>query len=256
MNKLVTIFLAMVLCHSASAAEVLEDIVEKTFPVNASGTFSLHAIDGTVQIYGTNSPEVKIIAIKKAFSPARLNAIEIQIEKKEHLLKINTIAPPKPRWGWSDRSGTVDYIISLPQEMQIASLDLPNGELIIDGMRGPAIAASLGSGRLITHNCFCDQKVRVDEGGLDLSFDWVEERPIAIDAVINDGNARAALPSEASFKLDAVAEQGRVASDFTDVEKRKRGGVSEIKEDIGVAPQSTLTLRAGDGNIQISELIW
>jgi len=249
----------LALCTFASPAvgsEVLEDIVERTIPLGPAGTFALHGIDGTIQIYGTDSREIKIVAIKKALSSIRLKAMGIQIETKNGLVNVNTVAPAKARWGLSDRSGTVDYIINVPQTARITAVDLPNGELTIDGMRGAPISASLGNGRLTTHNCFCDQKVRVESGGVDIVFDWLEEKSVTIDAVVNDGNARAFIPADASFEVHALAEHGRVASDFSEIENRKRGGVSEINETIGQGLFSKLTMRAVNGNIRISEVIW
>ncbi|PYK79285.1 MAG: hypothetical protein DME37_08885, partial [Verrucomicrobia bacterium] len=50
------------LTSSLSAGEVLEDVVERRFPLDPSGTFSLRTGDGAVEIYGTDSGEVKIVA--------------------------------------------------------------------------------------------------------------------------------------------------------------------------------------------------
>lgn len=247
---------AIALSIPASAAELLEDIVERSFPLDPSGTFALHGIDGTIQIYGSDSHDVKIVAIKRAFSPARLNGIHIEIDAKDNAVNVKTTGPEKPRWGLSDRSGTVDYIINVPQTARIASIDLPNGEMVIEDMRGLEIAASLGSGHLATHNCFCDQKMRVENGSLDVVFDWLEEKPLAIEATIDEGNARALIPVDASFELQATSEQGRVASDFSEIENRKRGGVSQIHEKIGQAPLSKLRMRVVHGNIHVSEVIW
>jgi len=258
-RKRLVIASVLALCMLSTSAignEVLEDIVEKTVPLAPAGTFALHGTDGTIQIYGTDSSEIKIVAIKKAFSPTRLKAMEIQIETKNGLVNVNTVAPAKPRWGLSDRSGTIDYIVNVPQTARIAAVNLPNGELVIDGMRGDPISASLGSGRLTTHNCFCDQKVSVESGGVDVVFDWLEDKPLTIDAAINDGNVHALIPVDASFEVHALAKHGRVASDFSEIENRKRGGVSEINETIGQAPLSKLTMRAVNGNIRISEVIW
>src|SRR6266403_3205174 len=131
---LVVSVLALCTCVSpAVGSEVLADIVERTIPLGPAGMFALHGTDGTIQIYGTDSREIKVVAIKKAFSSARLKAMEIQIEAKDGLVNVNTITPAKPRWGLSDRSGTIDYIIDVPQTARIAAVDLPNGELVIDG---------------------------------------------------------------------------------------------------------------------------
>jgi hypothetical protein len=255
MNKILTFaFVGAFVASSLPAGEVLEDVVEKSFPLNPSGTFSLHAIDGIVEIFGSDSRQVTISATKKAFSPERLNAIAIRVDARPDAINIETTSPPEPRHHFMDRSGTVEYIINLPQTARIAGVELPNGELVINGMRGSSITADLGTGQLATQNCFCDQTVRVKQGTLNVFFDWSERRPISIDAAIADGNARVRLPTDASFQLHAVAKEGNVWNDFT--KSRKQGEASEINEVIGDAPATKLNLRADAGNIHVSEVIW
>src|SRR2546423_7049703 len=207
MNKIalavISLFGGLIFAKEVSAGEVLEDVVERRFPLDPSGTFSLRAIDGTVEIYGTDSREVKIVAIKKAFSPERLNAIAIRVDAQEDAVNIETTPPPAPRHDFSDRSGTVEYTINVPQTARIVRVELPHGELVIDGMRAASIAADLGSGQLVTHNCFCDQTVHVNHGGLNVFFDWLEERPIAIEAASVNGKCRARIPTRPTFLLCA-----------------------------------------------------
>ena len=107
-----------------------------------------------------------------------------------------------------DRSGTVEYSINLPQTARIARVELPNGELVIKGMRGPSITANLGSGELETHNCFCDQTIHVNQGGLNVFFDWMEERPISIEAQIEDGNLRRASQRTQPFICTPLRRTG------------------------------------------------
>ncbi len=260
MNKIalavISLFGGLLFAKEGSAGEVLEDVVERRFPLDPSGTFSLRAIDGTVEIFGTDSQEVKIVAVKKAFSPERLNAIAIRVDARQNAVNIETTPPPAPRHQFSDRSGTVEYTINIPQTARIARVELPTGELVIDGMRGASIAASLGSGQLVIHNCFCDQTIHVNQGGLNVFFDWMEEHPISIEAKIEDGNLSARLPTDAAFHLHAVAKEGHVSSDFSPMGTRQRGDDSEINEVIGDGPATRLTFRAGEGNIHVSEVIW
>jgi hypothetical protein len=260
MNKIalavLSVFGGLFFANRVTAGEILQDVVERRFPLDPTGTFSLRAIDGTVEIFGTDSREVKIVAIKKAFSPERLNAIAIRVNARPDAVEIETTPPPAPRHHFSDRSGTVEYTINIPQTARIARLELPNGELVIDGMRGASIAANLGSGQLVTHNCFCDQTIHVNQGGLSVFFDWMEERSISVEAEIEDGNMSARLPTDAAFHVHAVTKEGHVASDFSPMETRKRGDASEINEVIGDAPATKLSFRASEGNIHISEVIW
>src|SRR5437868_8498243 len=260
MNKIALTVLSVVgglfFANASTAGEVLEDVVERRFPLDPSGTFSLRMGDGAVEIYGTDSGEVKIVATKKAFSLERLNAIVIRVDARPDAVNIETTPPPTPRHRFSDRSGTVEYTINIPQTARLARVRMPNGELVIDGMRGASIAASLGRGQLAIHNCFCDQSIHVIRGGLNVFFDWMDARPFAIEAEIDDGNVLARLPTDATFQLHAVAREGHVSSDFSPMETRKHGDASEINEVIGDAPVATLSFRATEGNIHISEVIW
>src|SRR5437016_6922527 len=112
MNKtalaVISLFGGLLFAKVVSAGEVLEDVVERRFPLDPSGTFSLRAIDGTVEIFGTDSREVTIIATKKAFSPERLNAIAIRVDARPDAITIETTPPPTPPHHFSDRSGTIE----------------------------------------------------------------------------------------------------------------------------------------------------
>ena len=260
MNKIALtiafVFVSLFAARSLWAGKVLEDVLEKSFPLDPSGTFSLRSIDGIVEIYGTDSSEVTISAMKKAFSPERLNAIAIRVNARPDAIDIETTAPPEPHSHFMDRSGTVEYTVNLPQTARITRVEMPNGELVIKDMRGTSIAANLGTGQLATYNCFCDQILQVKQGDLNVFLDWLEKRPLSIDATIEDGNTLVRLPSDARFQLHAMAKDGHVRSDFSSLEDRKRGDASEINEVIGDAPATKLNLRADTGNIHISEVIW
>src|SRR5438552_15316386 len=119
MNKIalavLSLFGGLLFAQKVSAGEVLEDVVERRFPLDPAGTFSLRAIDGTVEIFGSDSREVKIVATKRAFSLERLNAIVIRVDARPDAVNIETMPPPTPRHRFSDRSGTVEYTINIPQ---------------------------------------------------------------------------------------------------------------------------------------------
>src|SRR5438067_11577131 len=136
MNKIVMIiaFAGLLIASSLPAGEVLEDVVERRFPLDPSGTFSLRAIDGTVEIFGTDSREVKIVAIKKAFSPERLNAIAIRVDARQDAVNIETTPAPAPSHHFSDRSGTVVYYINITQTARIARAELTKCRLRIEGL--------------------------------------------------------------------------------------------------------------------------
>src|SRR5207248_11580036 len=171
-----------------------------------------------------------IVAIKKAFSLERLNGIAIRVDARADAVNIETTPPPAPRHRFSDRSGTVEYTINVPQTARIADVELRHGELVIDGMRGTSIAANLGSGQLVTHNCFCDQNIHVNQGGLNVFFDWLEERSFAMQAPIEDGIALARIPTLATFQVLAVTRTVHVTTEFSPTETIIGADDSEIIE--------------------------
>ena len=197
------------MASSLSAGELLEDVVEKSFPLDPSGTFSLRAIDGIVEIFGSDSREVTISATKKAFSPERLNAIAIRIDARPDAINIETTSPPEPRHHFMDRSGTVEYSINLPQTARIAHVELPHGELVIKGMRGSSITANLGTGQLVTQNCFCDQTIHVKQGTLNVFFDWSETRPFSIVRRLQMATPLHVFPRARVFNCMPLRRRGR-----------------------------------------------
>src|ERR1700732_1050808 len=157
-----------------SVEQPLEQVSEKSYAVDRDTNFNIKNGDGSIRIYGSDKPEMKVQAIKKAYSGERLNKIAINISVRPRSVSIETHFPPKQTWGFSDRSGTVDYIIVVPKTAKISHLELANGEVLIDSMGGEDVHANLTNGRLFAHNCFGDLHLAVISGGLDLIYVWGE----------------------------------------------------------------------------------
>jgi hypothetical protein len=250
---------AIVLSLAAAASicradPALEDVREQRYPIAATARISIRNGDGSIRIYGADTKEVKIQAIKKAYSSERLKQIAVNITVGDDQVSIDTKFPPKPRWNFSDRSGTVDYIVVLPQTCSISDLELSNGEVLVEGIRGRDVHATLGSGRMFCRNCFGDLHFNVTEGGVDVGYDWWETRPCSIDARVINGNARAFIPGDAAFHLIATAINGHVANDFAEKRDRVSGDLKKIDTVIGGESESNLQIHAINGSIQITEV--
>src|SRR5438105_1154946 len=128
----------------------LEEMIDHVYPVEPTATLSVTNRDGSIRVYaaGTEIHEIRVEAIKKAYSAERLKAISIKVSAQPNAISIETIYPADSGIGFSDRSGTVDYVIVVPQTIRITKLELSNGEMQLDGMRSEEAHAQLGSGRL------------------------------------------------------------------------------------------------------------
>ncbi len=195
------------------STQPLEEIFERTYPIDPGATISLTSIDGSVQIYGSDKPEIHLQAIKKAYTAARLHSISVRI----------------------------------------ARLELKNGEISVAGMQGGDVHTNLGNGWLFVRNCFCNVQAREATGALILIYDWWNPRKFSADAQIVDGNLFAVIPGDASFHLIAEAANGKIGNDFAEKEQRTGTAVAKVDTLVGASAQATINLRAIDGNIKIVE---
>lgn len=238
-----------------AAAPILEETIEQAYALDPAAVISIRNTDGSIRVYGSDSNELKLQAIKRAYTQQRLDAIRVDVVANPGRVAIDTHFPPAPKWGLSDRSGTVDYTIVVPWQCEIEDLSLASGEVLIEGMRGKKVEAKLGNGRFFARNNFCDVSCSVEQGGLDLAYDWWEKsRRFAVNAKILDGTLRAFITSDALMHLFAQSATGKVASDFVAEPARKRGGTDKVDIVIGAEPQMDLRLEAVEGNVRVVEI--
>jgi hypothetical protein len=239
--------------RSGFGIEPLEEIVEQKYDLDPDATLSVANTDGSIWVYGADVPAITIQAIKKAYTSERLQGIIVDVKATRNSVSIATTFPPRKN-ALSDRSGTVDYIIVVPQGIRITQLDLVNGELLVEGLRGGSATAHLVNGWLGGHNCFADLNLSLETGRLDVAYDWWESQTFSVKASNTRGNIRAILPSDASISLNATALEGRVANSF---EEKKSGAgdvIHSVATVIGSEGEAAISLEAGRGNIRIEKM--
>src|SRR5438105_10352921 len=86
----------------------LEEMIDHVYPVEPTATLSVTNRDGSIRVYaaGNETRDVRVEAIKKAYSAERLRAISVQVSATSNSISIETIYPPDSPIGFSDRSGT------------------------------------------------------------------------------------------------------------------------------------------------------
>ncbi len=250
--------LAMVLFTEGcrpSDDSILEEVSDRRYPVDStSPTISVSNHDGSISIYGAGGDvrEVRVETLRKAFTPERLKAISVRVNAQSNSISIETDYPPN-RGLFSDRSGTVDLVIVVPQAATISKLELAKGEVLIEEMRSPEAHAQLGSGRLFAHNCFGSLDLHVETGNVGLVYEWWEEHDFSIRATVEDGNAFASLPEEAAFHLIANTVTGKIANDFEEKEQRRKESTDHVDVLVGGAEKPKIEIETHDGNIRIAE---
>jgi hypothetical protein len=235
------------------SSEPLEQIIEQTYPVNPAASIKITNIDGTIELHGSPKPEVHLQAIKKAYTTARLGGIAVNVKAQIDGIAIDTQIPSAKEWSLGDRSGTVDYVVVVPQTAKTVQVELRNGEILVAGMFNGEVRATLENGRVFVRNCFGEVHAASGTGALTVIYDWWEQHKFSADARITDGNLFAVIPSDASFRVHAEAPTGKIGNDFTDQEQRTGATLTKLDAVVGDSPEVVINLRADDGNIKIVE---
>lgn len=240
------------LVQTASAAEVLEEIIEQRYVMEADATLRISNTDGSIRVYAGDKPEITIQAIKKAYTSERLKGIVVDVKATPASVAIGTTFPPRKN-ALSDRSGTVDYIIIVPQTTKITQLDLVNGEVLVEGLRGGSAKAHLTNGWLAGHNCFGDLDLTLETGRLDVVYDWWESLKFSVKASSTRGSIRAILPSDSSVVLNASTATGRIAYALEDKKSSAKDVVRSLNTVIGPDAEAVIEMKTDDGNIRIDK---
>ena len=239
-------------CGSADH-RVLEEVVEKVYTIEPEAKVSIQNRDGAVLVYGGEPNEIRVHAIKKAYSHDRLNQIAIDVSTKSGAVSVTTKFPSKPKWGFSDRSGTVDYTIVIPETASISALELNAGEILLDSMRGSEVHARLNDGQTFARNCFTKLDLTMKRGTFTLTYDWWEQEKFSAQVNVGQGNAWVFLPTEAAFRLIAYAGNGKIANDFNNVPLVSNSSAREMKIDqiVNGGGPAAINVQVAKGDIKI-----
>lgn len=233
---------------SATAA-ILDEKTEQIYAINATANVTVRNTDGRIFVFGSDATELKVTALKRAFSKERLDRIQIDVAIDGEEVTIETTYPPAANGSiLADRSGTVDYLILLPQTCTLLA-ELARGEVVVEGMRGSGVEARLSTGRILVRNCFTPTRVTLGHGGLDLFYDWWEGTAFSVEADVSEGDLRVGLPLEAGVRLDAASVHGAVRNHLREGEEDRRA----VQLTLGDEPRASFRLRTTRGTIKLEK---
>jgi len=236
---------------SKTVEQAVEQTAEQSYQIDPNGAFSFRNATGSVRIVGSDETGMKVKTTKKAWSAEQLNGITARVSVQSQSVSIETSFPPQKTWRFHHRSGSVDYVITLPRTVKVSRLDLENGGVSIEEMRGD-VHADLVNGELVARNCFGNVQLSVANGGLDLSYEKWQQRPFAVEARIIGGNARIFLPRAASFHLLAETAHGNVSNHFARLEEQDSRKATRVNMSIGPEPRPEINLHVTNGDIEIA----
>jgi DUF4097 and DUF4098 domain-containing protein YvlB len=231
----------------------LTEAINQTYQIDPSGSLSIRNANGSIVIRGTEASEVRLQAVKKANGSERLSSVHINVASQPDFVSITTdFLQPKNKALFA-ASGTVDYVVSVPPTIRLRRVDLDNGKLSIDGMRGEEVQANVVDGQLVIRNCFANIHARIANGTLDLLYDHPDQRQFSVEAQITSGNARIVIPRAGSFHVRAETVTGKITNDFAEAVEVNGHTLRKIDMSFGKEAHSEIKLRVTTGDIRIAE---
>jgi hypothetical protein len=202
--------------HSDRQGSLTEEL-HKIFPLSAQGRVELENINGPVHIVGWDRAEVKVDAVKSAWSKDRLAEARIEIDASADRISIRTEYPNHDHtfnFGGDDEHDNparVEYTISVPRQARLDEIKLVNGRLDIKDVAGE-VHASCVNGRMEVQNLQGRTELNTVNGTLDASVSQMPSSGLKLSSV--NGRLHVTLPSDASAEVEASTISGSIRNDF------------------------------------------
>ncbi|MDT5269697.1 MAG: hypothetical protein QOH49_1883 [Acidobacteriota bacterium] len=196
----------------------LTEEFHQTYTLAAGGRVSLSNINGAVKVQTWERAEVKVDAVKRAYTAERLREAQIKVDASSNRVRIETEYPDSTL-RWSDRDGerhenpaNVEYTLTVPRGVNIDEINLINGNLSIAGVAGPVKASSI-NGHLTAVGLSGPVNLSVVNGRLEATLDRLSDAGDVNLSAVN-GPLVVTLPSDANATLRASTVHGGITNDF------------------------------------------
>jgi hypothetical protein len=201
--------------HKGSLTEEFHQV----YPLSATGRVEIKNINGDVHITGWDRDEVKVDAVKSAWTKDRLDEARIEVHAGESDISIETEYPNHGHgqtfvFGIDEEHNNpanVEYTITVPRHARLDEINLVNGRLDLQSVAGD-IDASAVNGRIQAHDLQGAVKLNTVNGELDATVDQLPASELKLSSV--NGKLRVTLPSDVKAELKASTISGDISDDF------------------------------------------
>jgi hypothetical protein len=201
--------------HASDKQGRLSEEFHQVYQLSAEGRIDLENINGPVHISSWDRNEVKLDAVKRAWTKERLDEAKIDINARPDALSIRTEYPGHDNNFWNDHHdnpASVEYTLVVPRRARLDEIKLVNGSLDIQDVAGE-VRASCVNGRLQARNLEGRTDLSTVNGELDANVNRIaSSSPLELSAV--NGTLRVTLPSDVQAEVEANTVSGSISDDF------------------------------------------
>jgi putative adhesin len=238
---------------SSKVEHATNEVFEQTYKISSDAGVSIRNTDGSIVIHGTETSDLHLRAIKNANSNEEIKNIGISAIAQANSVSITTKFLRQKNQALSRGSRKVDYTVTVPPTVKLTRIDLEDGKVLIDGMRGEELRATVVDGQLAIHDCCGNAQVTVVNGALDLFYGSCDRQQFSVDAQVTNGNARIFVQDGASFRIRAETMTGKVTNHFGDIVDLNGRVTRKVDISTGKGTGPEIKLRVTTGDIKIAK---
>ena len=208
----------LLISTAALASDRSGDLTEEfhqTYPLTAQGRIEVENLNGPVHISSWDRNEVKVDAIKRAWTKERLDEAKIEVDARAGSVVIHTEYPHGDHDFWNDgrhnNPASVEYTLTVPRNANLDEIKLVNGALDVRDVAGE-VRASCVNGRIEAQNLQGRVHLNSVNGELIASIDKLPSSTLELASV--NGGMRLTLPSDARADIEASTVSGGISNDF------------------------------------------
>lgn len=237
--------------HASDRSGDLTEELHQTYPMTADGRIKLNNINGDVHISTWDRNEVKVDAIKSAYTKERLDEAKIEIDSGKDYLSIRTRYPEHDHnwnWGSHNNPASVEYTLTVPRTARLDEINLINGEFDVAGVSGE-VRANCINGRIEAKDLAGRAKLSTINGKLNAHFEQLPASEVELTSV--NGSVELTIPSDSKAELEASTVSGNISNDFGLHVNHHRIVGHDLRGELGSSGGTRIRLSNVNGRIEI-----
>jgi DUF4097 and DUF4098 domain-containing protein YvlB len=243
---LLGITLALALAAIPAHAGNITEEFHKTYPISGDGRISLKNINGPVTVIAWDKNEVQVNAVKTGESKELLDEAKIEINAGSSMIDIRTHYPEERH---NYHAASVDYTLHVPRNGRLDKIELVNGKVSVEGVRGGVRASSV-NGEVDAHDVAGEMNLQSVNGRVSAD---VRSLTHSVSLGTVNGQVALKLPSDASAEIDASTVHGSISNDFNiPVNHGHFAPGSELRARLG-SGEARMKLSTVNGEIEIQK---
>lgn len=237
----------------------ITETVEEAHRVKAGTVLEIQNTNGSITVRSGGGDAVHIHAVKRAFSRADLNELQIEVTIGAAM----TIRSVHPR---SASSAGIDYEITLPPTVELKAAASSNGEIRVQDVRGDVLAmtsngsirltnvdgyvsATTSNGSIHIEGCRGVAGARTSNGNIVADITGLRED---VELRSSNGSVNAYLVTDLSANISLATSNGRVSAEHENLVVSTSSRTS-LTGQVGEGGM-TLRMRTSNGNVNVHQI--